>query len=640
MTRTAPLVALLLCLPAPLAAQQRSLHWSDFTADATLEADGTLHVEERQTIVFDGAWNGGERRFNIRPRQRFDFIGMRRVDPATGDIRAMEEGDLSLVHHYDFTDRGTLRWRSRMPDDAPFSTDTLTYILEYAISGVLQETEDGYLLAHDFAFPNRDGVIERFAVNLSLDTSWQPAPGFNGREEATNLQPGRGYVMRVPITWAGSGEPDVVDRGASPAGRGFLVVAFLGTILVVASRLLSHERASGRLEPLGTTMTIDSAWLRDNVFAHLPEVVGAAWDNNTSAPEVTAVLARLVNEGTLKSEVSEGSGLFRSPVMQLELLVGRDRFEGHERNLIDALFAPGDTTTDTTSIRERYKSTGFDPAAMIKQRLSELVEGLATDRAQGKPSAWPTVLLFISGVVLTIAGVVGRPDDGLIAFAGLGICVAWYILTIGFAIAWRNRVHNVGTASLGFIIPISLLTAAVLFVVSSGVTLAGFVTLAGVTLFAMACLASVFNQARSRESAERIALRRRLALARTYFQAQLAQRQPALEDSWFPYLIAFGLGKHMDRWFRAFGPAHAMAGSHVTSHHWSSGGSSDTGAGGGWTGFGGGGGFAGGGASASWVAAAGTMAAGVSAPSSSSSGGGGGGGGGGGSSGGGGGGGW
>jgi hypothetical protein len=115
MTRTAPLVALLLCLPAPLAAQQRSLHWSDFTADATLEADGTLHVEERQTIVFDGAWNGGERRFNIRPRQRFDFIGMRRVDPATGDIRAMEEGDLSVSASWAVSEAGsfTFCWSSQ-----------------------------------------------------------------------------------------------------------------------------------------------------------------------------------------------------------------------------------------------------------------------------------------------------------------------------------------------------------------------------------------------------------------------------------------------------------------------------------------------------------------------------------------------
>jgi uncharacterized membrane protein YgcG len=326
--------------------------------------------------------------------------------------------------------------------------------------------------------------------------------------------------------------------------------------------------------------------------------------------------------------------------MQLELLVDREELREHERALIDALFESGETTTDTKRVRERYAKTGFDPASKIKQRLSELVAGLAADRAPGTPSAWPTVLLFVVGVALTTTGMVGRPDDALVVIAGLGICAAWYILTIGLAVTWRSRVYNVATASLGFIIPIALLAGGLFYILATGVSMAGLVTLTGVTMFALACITSVLNQARSRQGVERIALRRRLALARRYFQDQLAQRQPALEDAWFPYLIAFGLGKHMDRWFRAFGPAHAMAASQATSQHWSSSGSSGTGhSGGGWTGFGGGGGFAGGGASASWVAAAGTMAAGVSAPSSSSSGGGGGGGGGG-SSGGGGGGGW
>ncbi|MGQ0560873.1 MAG: hypothetical protein ACT443_03250 [Gemmatimonadota bacterium] len=41
------------------------------------------------------------------------------------------------------------------------------------------------------------------------------------------------------------------------------------------------------------------------------------------------------------------------------------------------------------------------------------------------------------------------------------------------------------------------------------------------------------------------ALRRTLAAARAYFVEQLDQKRPALEDAWFPYLLAFGLGKDM-----------------------------------------------------------------------------------------------
>jgi hypothetical protein len=128
--------------------------------------------------------------------------------------------------------------------------------------------------------------------------------------------------------------------------------------------------------------------------------------------------------------------------------------------------------------------------------------------------------------------------------------------------------------------------------------------------------------------------RRSLAAAREFFTTELRAERPRLRDEWLPYLIAFGLAKHMDRWFRAFGGTATRAVAPSTGSFGDSGGRSGPS----WTGFGGGGGFSGGGASASWAAAASSMAAGVSAPSSGGSSGGGGGGGG--SSGGGGGGGW
>jgi len=139
------------------------------------------------------------------------------------------------------------------------------------------------------------------------------------------------------------------------------------------------------------------------------------------------------------------------------------------------------------------------------------------------------------------------------------------------------------------------------------------------------------NAARGRQDAAGLAFRKRLVAARRYFAEQLQQPAPRLEDAWFPYLIAFGLDKKMEAWFRSF-PA-ASSGSLMTtvSSTTASGGSAS---GGSWTG--GGGSFGGAGASASWAAAASGMAAGVAAPGSSSGGGSSGGG----SSGGGGGGGW
>jgi len=165
-------------------------------------------------------------------------------------------------------------------------------------------------------------------------------------------------------------------------------------------------------------------------------------------------------------------------------------------------------------------------------------------------------------------------------------------------------------------------------------------------LFALAMVNSIVNGARSRERMQGIALRKRLASARRYFQDEFRKREPALRDEWFPYVLALGLDGESGRWFRSFGGA---ASDRSSSASWSrssgstsSSGSSSSSGPTGWSG--GGGAFGGAGATASWAAAAGTLSAGVAAPSSGSSSsggsGGGGGGGGGSSSGGGGGGGW
>jgi uncharacterized membrane protein YgcG len=234
---------------------------------------------------------------------------------------------------------------------------------------------------------------------------------------------------------------------------------------------------------------------------------------------------------------------------------------------------------------------------------------------------------------LFIAAAIMRPADAVLAAIGLGASLLAFILAGPQAYVWQKRVERLELHSLRFIVPVLALAAALLWLLISGQFRAGVLVLAGLTVLCLAIANSVANIAKSRQGSEHIERRRKLARARAYFRDQLMQPTPALRDEWFPYLIAFGLGSHMDKWFRAFGGQ--AASTRVSSVRSSSFGSSSPGSS--WSGMGGGGGFAGGGSSGPWASAAGLMAAGVSAPSSSSSGGGGGGGG---SSGGGGGGGW
>lgn len=638
MMRRLSLVTILIVLASsPARAQDRRLYWPSVTVEARLDADGRLHVREQQRIALTGDWNGAQRQFRVRLGQQLTLQRLVRIGP-DGVEHPLQQGDLSQVDEFDWVEGRTLRWRSRLPSDPPFDNAELVYALEYTYDNILRPGGGDYLLGHDFAFANRDDVVEQFTLRLELDPVWAAPGGFTGSFQPVALAPGQGYVVRVPLQYLGPGRPAGVDFGAGVLPRYALAMLLLIAVPWLVRQLYRHERALERFAPLVAPEAIDERWLDEHVFNVRAEVVGAAWDDTTGSPEVAAVLARLVAEGKMKSWVeTKRAWIFREHILYLELLVDRDRLDDYERKLIDALFDPGATITNTHRVRQRYKKTGFDPASKITASLQRAVRALGQGgRVPDKPHWSRSLLLCISGVTLMIIGAMLRPVDVPIMVVSWVAGTILYVPGLVRAVLWRKRVYDLYTHAAGFLIPVALLTGAPLAVLLSGRPRAGVVLLAGLTVFVLALVNSLLNQARTRQSTNLLARRRELAAAREYFKAELARREPRLRDEWFPYLIAFGLGPQMDRWFRAFGGEVARTSS-MSYAGVTAGGSSGGSGGGSWTGFGGGGGFSGGGASSAWISAAGTMASGVSAPSSS---GGGGGGGGGGSSGGGGGGGW
>jgi hypothetical protein len=168
----------LLCLilsaaPAALG-QEKKLSWRAMDVQARLDAAGRLHVTERQAMLFTGDWNGGERVFRVLPGQTLKLESLTRVDAATGEKKALSEGDLSQMDRYGWKDPQTLRWRSRLPSDPPFDNTEIDYEIAYTLSGILVRQGDDYVLDHDFAFPDRVGSIETFSLDLTLDPAWQP----------------------------------------------------------------------------------------------------------------------------------------------------------------------------------------------------------------------------------------------------------------------------------------------------------------------------------------------------------------------------------------------------------------------------------------------------------------------------------
>jgi hypothetical protein len=608
--RIALLLLALVGLASPALAQ-RQLHWDRLDVEATLEADGTLSVVETQTMVFTGDWNGGERIFNIRPRQSLRFHGILREE---GGVWRQLTHDVSLdgVDDYAMTDPNRVRWRSRMPGDPPFAGTVIRYQLHYALSGILLRNGTGYALDHDFIFPERDGEIRAFELRLTLDPAWEPQSEVRSVYRTGPIEPGRGFVVTIPLRFAGEGEPAALDtRRAPEVVRATQVL--LGAALAVVVWLFGREFLRGRFASLPTVE--DETWLRQHVLAHPAEVVGAAWDDGIGSAEVVALLARLETEGKIESEVRSRT------TMALRLKVDRESLDGYERQLIDKLFFNGRVNTNTGLVRRHYREKGFDPVEEIRAGLSAKLDALLPTSQTFIPGTMSGVLMLVSWVLLVREWMGGRAETGPAAAVGFG---GLFLMMIagGVGHSFRGALHRGVVAALLTLIPAAVAVSVsywfLWFYSTTGYSDVSAAFATAVAAMALAVVIVNVASMRSRQRAEGVAFRRRLSAARAFFERELESDQPALRDEWFPWLLAFGLGPKMDSWsVRHAGARSYSAGSTTSASSWSSG-ETSSGSSGGWTGFAGGR-SGGAGASASWAAAAGTMAAGVSPPSSSGS---------------------
>ena len=626
----------------PAISSARSLYWQDMKVSASLDHDGRLHVLEQQTMVFSGAWNGGERRFNLRPGQRLILHNIYRINPESGARVSLVRGDLSRVGHWVRYNGNMVRWRARLPSDPPFTDKTITYQLEYALSGILFPVDgDGYQLRHDFAFPNRNGVIKHFSLDLTLDPSWQVEGDLPTHVEKNSLPPGTSVILSAILQHPGGVPADVGKKihhpqrviSSTPAPVSALksprllqVVAIVSIwilVLVQGMNFLAHERRRGRFHPLVPVEQVDESWLERHVFTLAPEVVGATWDKRTDSSEVAAVLARMVQEKKMSSRVEQEvipwlgwkiPGLY---TLHLRLLVPRSTLHGYERELVDVLFIDGDATS-TKKVKKYYRRqrTVFNPVEKLRQPLRAEVEALTRDRTNPLEMIWlPTFFLAAAAFFLLFADFFLHPGEHVLELLIVGVMAIIWMIGVNLAIGYRATAQGVGTK-------------ACLLVFFTAVIAAGYMTLqlmvgcsplltVGITVFSAAIINNILNLARTRDSEEGVRLHRCLASGRRYFQQELDRQTPKIHDDWFPYLVAFGLGPRVDSWFRRYGGHASYGGSSVS--------------GGGHAGFTGGGGqFGGGGVSGVWSAAAGSMGVASSGGSGGFGGGGGGSGGGGG----------
>ena len=609
----------------------KSLHWRDLAVAARLDADGVLHVVERQTIVFDGDWNGSERTFRLRGGQSLRLESLSRVD--RGVEKPLTEGDLDRADHYAFTSPNVLRWRSRLPSDPPFANEEITYVIAYALVGVLRGSGGSYVLNHDFAFTDRPGLIEHFSLRLDLDPVWHGATS-PILLERDRLAVGQGVVVPLKLQFAGTGPApaantrvetpadvrelvsDIYHNTEVPKSAYWLLTIFAIGLLAVVAAFIHAERATGRFAPLVAPDDIDEAWLNKNLFVISPEATAQAIESRLGPEEVAAMLARMTQEKKIATHLeNRGLLVFQRPVLRMDLLVDRTSLSDSEGALVAALF--GDSrVTDTGAIRERYKGAGFNPAAIVSDGVARELKKIPGWETRS-PSNWKqAVALFVAAVALLVGAAMQGANDGRFVLI-FGIANFVFGLFAAAAAA-RNApaVADVAWRSLRavlFLIPVFIVVVAI-------VLLAGRFELHLLTPIAMIVWAVVltkvaFDRFRCPESPERIAFRKRLHAARRYFIRELRSREPRLRDAWYPYLLAFGLGKHVNRWFGTFGSQATSSDAFLSRDSPSTGSFAAS------SGFtGGGGDFGGAGASGGWGAAAAIIGAGVDAPSSSADG--------------------
>ncbi len=595
--------------------QARALEWSHLSVNARLDADGALHIVERQWMIFSGNWNGGEREFRLEPGHELTLHHLFREDPELGPPVELEAGTLDEVDHYDWAGRHTLRWRSRLPSDPIFDNDEITYVLDYTLANVLVPRGDTYVLDHDFAFADRVGAIERFTLELDLDPIWVPLDEYELHHDSGPLPPGQSFVLELELGYAGSGRPASVIFGATAADKRAVAIPAALAVFGIVFLFSRREAKLGRFDRLPPVASIDEPWIERHVLTLLPEEVGAVWDDRTAAPEVAAILARLVVEGKLASKVTDTRGwIFTKSVLHLRRLVPESAFTGYEASLIRALFFHGRDHVDTETLRKHYRSRGFHPVSRIRRPLERRARKLFRPPSRTDVSPAPTLVLAMVAALAIGASCFFHPSDrGPVLVASL-VLVAVYLLGFLFARSTQNRVDHIPLRLLLCVLPTVLVIYVLWWFFLNDTLRLQKNSLAGLSVLAVALVNSLWNAAKFRKGPELLAARKRLLAGRRWFARELARAEPRLQDAWFPYVVAFGLERQAERWFNAYGGHDAPR-----KPSWSTGptpsraGTSRPP----WTG--GGGAFGGAGASGSWSSAASSVARGVSRPSSGSS---------------------
>src|SRR5262245_15147608 len=163
-----------------------------------------------------------------------------------------------------------------------------------------------------------------------------------------------------------------------------------------------------------------------------------------------------------------------------------------------------------------------------------------------------SVVLYVAGLVLLAWSWHSEPvlGSGAVAVAMISLFLVAILQIPGWL--FRSRIDWGLKAAAFLLIPASIVilgTSVFLWWLPGAAEVdLPWALIAALTLLALAISNASIIGMKSRQSSAALGFRKRLARGRNFFLKELEKPEPDLRDAWYPWMLAFGLGKQVDMW--------------------------------------------------------------------------------------------
>lgn len=359
-------------LPAPALAQTTSdVVWDSYDVTLDVRQDGTMHVTERQVVLFNGRFSNGFAHIPLSNVESIENVSVAVAESATGNPQPL---DYLTPGRYD-EDAGTFTYQEQSGElviDYGFNPtsdfrgdDTRLIVLEYDVIGgirVYPNLEPANQQVWWYAITS--AVTDIAPVNASTVTINLPQavpadqivafpenPVIEGQSYSwtkTDLTDGEEFEVSLqfpPITlaeepaWQRLDDQIREQRQETEEQRAFagtaLLASGLGLLFIGGTFALVSWFAKGRDPEVGVV----AEYITEPPDDLHPGAAGTLIDETAQTRDLVATVLDLANRGVIRMDTIDGAGM--SQQYEFELLAHNVPLEPYEQTLLDVIFGAG-----------------------------------------------------------------------------------------------------------------------------------------------------------------------------------------------------------------------------------------------------------------------------------------------------------